>query len=99
MNHGYRFDRECEKERKRRAKEAEIHKRLEKAARVIAAAPDLLAACTAWMKVESEMRCPLIRGNNPCPDLVLRANYRKEAVRLTKAAIAKAKEGSNENEG
>ena len=47
---------------------------------------DLLAACEAWMKVESEMR-----DKNPCPDLALRAHYRKEAVKLTEAAIAKVK--------
>jgi len=51
-----------------------------------AADPDLLEACKAWMRVESEMR-----ENHPCPDLALRATYRKEAIRLTKAAIAKAK--------
>ncbi len=43
---------------------------------------DLLAACKAWMKVESEMS-----DKHPCPDLALRAKYRKEAVSLTKAAI------------
>ena len=53
-------------------------------ARLIAAAPDLLAACKAWLKVESEMS-----ANNPCPDYGLRATYRKEAVKLTEAAIAK----------
>ena len=44
----------------------------------------LLEACKAWMKVESEMK-----DKNPCPDLALRANYRKKAVKLTEAAIAK----------
>lgn len=53
---------------------------------IIKSQPDLLEACKAWMKVESEMR-----ENNPCPDLALRAQYRKEAVKLTDAAIAKAK--------
>lgn len=46
--------------------------------------PDLLKACEAWMKVESEMK-----DKNPCPDLALRAQYRKQAVELTEAAIAK----------
>ena len=46
------------------------------------AAQALLAACRAWMKVESEMM-----DNHPCPDLALRAGYRKQAVALTKAAI------------
>jgi len=45
----------------------------------------LLEACKAWMKVESEML-----DNHPCPDLLLRAQYRKEAVIFTKAAIALA---------
>lgn len=49
---------------------------------------DLLQACKAWMKVESEMG-----DKNPCPDLALRAQYRKQAVALTEAAIAKEKEG------
>ncbi len=54
MNHGYEFDRETVKERKRylaaqrkRAKERVARKRLE------AAAPDLLAACKAddeWLR-------------------------------------------------
>ena len=52
-----------------------------------AAAPALLAACEAWMKVESEMK-----ENHPCPDLALRAEYRKRAVALTQAAIVAAKE-------
>ncbi len=51
--------------------------------------PDLLEACKAWMLVESEMRY-----NNPCPDLLLRANYRERAVKLTKLAIAKAEEST-----
>ena len=55
-------------------------------ARLIAAVPNMLKACEAWMKVESEML-----SNNPCPNLVLRAQYRKQAVELTEAAIAKAK--------
>ena len=54
-------------------------------ARLIAAAPDLLEACEAWMKVESEMA-----DKNSCPDLALRAQYRKQAVTLTETAIAKA---------
>ena len=49
------------------------------------AAPELLAACKAWILVESEMM-----ENHPCPDLALRAAYRKEAVALTKAAITAA---------
>lgn len=48
--------------------------------------PDLLEACEAWMKVESEMG-----DKHPCPDLALRAQYRKQAVALTEAALAKAK--------
>lgn len=55
-------------------------------AHLIAAAPVLLAACEAWQKVESEMF-----DNHPCPDLALRARYRKEAVRLMEIAIAEAK--------
>lgn len=47
----------------------------------------LLEACKAWMKVESEMR-----DKHPCPDLTLRAMWRKEAVKLTEVAIALAKE-------
>ena len=44
----------------------------------------LVAALEMWRKVESEM------GNNtPVPDLALRAEYRRKAVRLTKEAIAK----------
>jgi len=50
---------------------------------LIAAAPELLAACKAWLKVESEMS-----NNHSCPDIALRAQYRKEAIALTKAAIA-----------
>ncbi len=53
-------------------------------ARLISAALDLLEACKAWMLVEAEMK-----DNHPCPDPVLRADYRKKAVALTKAAIAK----------
>ena len=48
-----------------------------------AARKDLLEACEAWMKVESEMP-----NNNPCPDLALRAIYRKKAIqnRFSKAS-------------
>jgi len=46
--------------------------------------PDLLAACEAWMRVELEMR-----EYNPCPSLLL--TNRKEAIKLTEIAIAKAK--------
>lgn len=46
---------------------------------------DLLAACEAWMKVESESKT-----STPCPDYNLRAIYRKEAVKLSEAAIKKA---------
>ena len=53
---------------------------------LMAAALALLAACEAWMKVESEMR-----EKHPCPDLALRAQYRRQAVTLTKAAIAQTK--------
>ena len=49
---------------------------------------ELLAALEAWIKVESEMGY-----NHPCPNLSLRARYRDEAKRLTRAAIAKAKGG------
>ena len=56
-------------------------------ARLIAAAPALLAACEAWMEVESESK-----PNHPCPDYTLRATYRQKAVKLTKAALAVAKE-------
>ena len=48
--------------------------------------PDLLDACKAWMKVESEML-----SSTPCPDLALRAQYRKQAVELTEAAITNTK--------
>jgi len=54
---------------------------------------ELLGACKAWMRVESEMR-----ENTPCPDLALRATYRKEAIRLTRKAIAKAEGEKNETE-
>jgi len=47
---------------------------------------DLLDALMAWLKVESEMS-----NNTPCPDLALRAFYRKKASELTDAAIKKAK--------
>ena len=40
-------------------------------------------ALKAWMKVESEMK-----DNHPSPDLALRAGYRKEAVKLTRAVLA-----------
>lgn len=43
----------------------------------------LVEALEAWMKVESEMG-----DNHPCPDYTLRAAYRKEAVKLTKALLA-----------
>ncbi len=48
--------------------------------------PELLDACKAWEKVESEMS-----DNTPCPDLTLRAQYRKTAVKLTEIAISKVK--------
>ena len=54
-------------------------------ARLIAASPDLLVACRAWMKYNSESK-----EENPCPDYALRFQYRKEAVKLTNYAIAKA---------
>lgn len=38
----------------------------------------LEGALREWMKVESEMK-----ENNPCPDPILRANYRREALRLS----------------
>lgn len=47
---------------------------------------ELVGACKAWMKVESEMRI-----NHPCPDYTLRAVYRKQAIKLTQQALAKAK--------
>jgi hypothetical protein len=40
-------------------------------------------ALKAWMLVESEMK-----ENHPSPDLALRAGYRKEAVKLTRAVLA-----------
>jgi hypothetical protein len=43
----------------------------------------LLEAAKAWMLVESEMK-----DNHPCPDLILRAEYRKRAVMLTKTVLA-----------
>ena len=46
-------------------------------------APMLLEAAKAWMLVESEMK-----DNHPCPDLILRAEYRKRAVMLTKTVLA-----------
>ena len=46
---------------------------------------DLLAACEAWMKVESESK-----PNNPCPDYTWRSAYRKYAAILTIAALTKA---------
>ncbi len=53
--------------------------------------PDLLEACRAWMLVESEMA-----DNHACPDLALRASYRRKAAALTRAAIAAAEKGSAE---
>lgn len=47
---------------------------------------DAREALEAWMKVESEMA-----DNHPCPDLALRADYRRRAVALTRAALAEAK--------
>ena len=47
----------------------------------------LLAACEAWVLVETEMQ-----SNHPSPDLALRARYRKEAITLTIVALAAAKE-------
>jgi hypothetical protein len=55
-------------------------------AQLIAAAPLLFEACEAWQKIESEMQ-----DNTPVPDLALRAQNRKQAVELTKQAIAAAK--------
>ncbi len=49
------------------------------------AAPDLLEACREWMKYDSEHF-----KNTPCPDPILRENYRLRAIKLTKEAIAKA---------
>ena len=37
-------------------------------------------ALKAWMLVESET-------NHPCPDLTLRAHYRKQAIDMTKAIL------------
>ncbi len=45
---------------------------------------ELVAALEAWQKVESEMS-----NNTPCPDLALRAQYRKKAIELTSKALAK----------
>ena len=45
----------------------------------------LVEACNKWMLVESEMT-----NNTPCPDLALRAFYRRQAVGLTKIALAAA---------
>jgi hypothetical protein len=56
---------------------------------LILSGPELLEACKAWMLVESERR-----ENNPCPDLALRAEYRKRAVAMTTAAIAKVESKS-----
>ena len=50
---------------------------------------ELLAALEAWIKVESEMGY-----NHSCPGLSLRARYRDEAKRLTRAAIASARKGA-----
>ncbi len=46
---------------------------------------ELLEACKEWMKYDSEHF-----KNTPCPDPILRENYRLRAVKLTKEAIAKA---------
>jgi len=56
----------------------------EEIAKRINAHDDLVAACDAWMQVESEMA-----DKHPCPDLALRAAYRKRAVTLTEVALAK----------
>ncbi len=50
---------------------------------------ELEEALEAWMKVESESK-----PNHPCPDYTLRAVYRQEAVKLTKAVLARAAEGA-----
>lgn len=47
---------------------------------------NLLAACEAWMKYKSESK-----AEHPCPDYALRFQYYNTAVKLTEAAIAKAK--------
>jgi hypothetical protein len=54
-------------------------------ARLIAAAPTLLAVCKAWEKYDSESF-----DKHPCPDSVMRQVYLKEARKLTEAAIALA---------
>jgi hypothetical protein len=51
----------------------------------------LKAACEAWMQVESEMA-----DKHPCPDLALRADYRKRAVALTETALALTKKQEGE---
>lgn len=53
---------------------------------ILAAALDLLEACKAWMKVESEMS-----SNTPCPDLALRANYQRTAVNRPQRFLALGK--------
>lgn len=46
----------------------------------------LVKALSKWNLVESEMS-----NNTPCPDLALRASYRKEAIKLTEIALTLAK--------
>ena len=48
---------------------------------------ELVEALRAWEKVESEMG-----DNHPCPDLMLRATYRKTAIQLTQRVLAKVQE-------
>ena len=53
----------------------------------------LVEALKAWMLVESEMS-----DNHPCPDLALRADYRKRAVKLSSEALALVETEGNSNE-
>lgn len=46
---------------------------------------DLLEACKAWDKYDSESS-----DKHPCPDLTLRIHYRKLARELTEIALTKA---------
>jgi hypothetical protein len=44
----------------------------------------MIGALRLWEKVESEMK-----DNHPCPDLALRADYRKRAVVATREVLEK----------
>lgn len=54
------------------------------------AVKDMKVALEAWLLFESELR------PHPCPDLALRASYRKRAKELTQKAIRKVADKAKE---